>query len=130
MYDDIAVYLDVEDVVNDLGQECHVQSANQIVGFTSAHEYSDLVDHISGAMHASTITLYGVLIGCQKSVGLLVKTNDLSAVIDSHQQGTTNSGGVIIMADHPKRAIVEYSNSFSNQGYDLSQGALTWVQYA
>ena len=28
LYGDTAVYLDVEDVVNDLGQECHVQSAN------------------------------------------------------------------------------------------------------
>lgn len=57
--------LDVEDVVNDLAQECHVQSANQMIGFTSSHEYHDLVDHINGAMHASSTTLYGVLIGCQ-----------------------------------------------------------------
>ena len=130
LYGDTAVYLDVDDVVNDLGQECHVQSANQMVGFTSAHEYCDLVDQISSAMHASTSTLYGVLIGCQKSVGLLVKTNGLCAIIDSHQHVTTNSGGVIIMANHPKNAILEYSNSLSNQGYDLSQGTLTWVQYA
>ena len=57
--------LDVEDVVNDLAQECHVQSANQMIGFNSSHEYHDLVDHINGAMHASSTTLYGVLIGCQ-----------------------------------------------------------------
>ena len=101
-----------------------------MVGFTSAHEYHDLVDHISGAMHASTTTVYVLLIDCQKSVGLLVKTNGLCAVIDSHQHVTTNSGGVIIMANHPKNAILEYSNSLSNQGYDLSQGTLTWVQYA
>ena len=83
-------------------------------------------------MHASTTTLYGVLLGYQKSVGLLVNTNGLCAVIDSHQHVTTNSGGIIIMADHPKNAILEYSNSLtcSNQGYDLSQGTLTWVQYA
>ena len=74
----------------------------------SAHEYRDLVDHISGAMRASTTTLYGILIGCQKSVGLLLKTNGLCAIIDSHQHVTTNSGGVIIMADHPKNAILEY----------------------
>ena len=107
-----------------------MQSANQMAGFTSAHEYRNLVDLISGAMHASITTLYGVLIGCQKSVELLVNTNGLCAVIDSHQHATTNSGGVIIMADHPKNAILEYSNSLSNQGYDLSQGTLTWVQYA
>ena len=81
-------------------------------------------------MHASTTALYSVLLGYQKSVGLLVKTNGLCAVIDSHQHVTTNSGGIIIMADHPKHAILEYSNSLSNQGYDLSQRTLTRVQYA
>ena len=81
-------------------------------------------------MHASTTALYGVLQGYQKSVGLLVKTNGLCAVIDSHQHVTTKSGGIIIMADHPKNAILEYSNSLSNRGYDLSQGTLMWVQYA
>ena len=48
-YVDTSVYLDVQDVVNDLGQECHVQSANQMAGFNSAHEYHALVEHISGA---------------------------------------------------------------------------------
>ena len=48
-YGDTTIYLDVQDVVNDLGQECHVQSANQMAGFTSAHEYRALVEHISGA---------------------------------------------------------------------------------
>ena len=48
-----AVYLDVEDVVNELGQDFHVQSANQLVEFTSTNEYSDLVDYISGAIHSS-----------------------------------------------------------------------------
>ena len=43
LYSDTAVYLDVEDVVNVVGTEFHVQSANQMVGFTSADEYSDLV---------------------------------------------------------------------------------------
>ena len=31
------------------------------------------------------------------------------------------------MADHLKNTILEYSNSLSNQGYDLNQGTLTWV---
>lgn len=106
-----------------------MQSANQLVGFTSANEYSDLLDHISGAMHNSTTDLYGVLIGCLKTVGLLVKTNSLCAVIDSHQHVATNSGGMIIMADNPKKAILEYSHSLRNQGYNLDQGTLTWVQY-
>ena len=43
LYSDTAVYLDVEDVVNAVGNDFHVQSANQMVGFTSASEYSDLV---------------------------------------------------------------------------------------
>ena len=47
------MYLDVEDVVNELGQDFHVRSANQLVGFTSTNEYIDLVDHISGAIHSS-----------------------------------------------------------------------------
>ena len=130
LYGDPAVYLDVEDVVNEVGQDFHVQSANQLIGFTSANEYSDLVGHISGAMHSSTTDLYGVLIGCQKSVGFLVKTNGLCAIIDSHQHVTTNSGGMIIMADHPKKAILEYSKSLASQGYNLNQGTLTWVQYS
>ena len=46
-----------------------------------------------------------------------------------------NSGGFIInhqpsTINHLKNAILEYSNSLSNQGYDLSQGILTWLQYA
>ena len=87
LYGDTVVYLDVEDVVNDLGQDFHVQSANQMVEFTSAHEYSNLVEHISDAMHSSTTgTLYGVIIGCQKTVGLLLKTNGLCAIIDSYNR--------------------------------------------
>ena len=106
LYGDTAVYLDVSYIVNDLGQEFQVRSANQIIGFASAHEYHDLVDHISGAMHVSTTIIYGVLIDCQKSVRLLVKTIGLCAIVDSHQHVITNSGGVIIMADHPKNAIL------------------------
>ena len=36
LYSDTAVYLDVEDVINAVGNDFHVQSANQMVGFTSA----------------------------------------------------------------------------------------------
>ena len=60
LYGDTAVNPVVEGVVNDLEQECHVQSVNQMVGFTSAYEYPDLVDHINGAVHASTTTLMAV----------------------------------------------------------------------
>ena len=129
LYGDTAVHLDVEDVVNEVGQDFHVQSAYQLVGFTSANEYSDLVGHISGAMHSSTTDLYGVIIGCNKSVGLLVKPNGLCAIVDSHEHVLSKGGGMIIMADHPKKAILDYAKSLSNQGYNLNQGTLTWVHY-
>lgn len=99
-----------------------MQSANQLVGFTIANDYSDLLDNISGAMHNSTTDLYGVLIGCLKTLELLVKTHGLCAVIDSHRHVATNSGGMIILADHPKKAILEYSHSLRNKGYNLDQG--------
>lgn len=51
-------------------------------------------------------------------------------IIDSHQHVTTNSSAMVIMADDPKKAILEYSSSLRNQGYDLKQGTLTWVEYA
>ena len=126
----LPINLQVNAVFSLLAQDFHLQSANQLIGFTSTNEYSDLVDHISGAIHSSATDLYGVLIGCDKSVGLLVKTNGLCSIIDSYQHVTTNSGGMIIMTDHPKKAILVYSKSLSNQGCNLNQGTLTWVHYA
>ena len=73
----IYMYLDVEDVVNAVGNDFHVQSANQMVGFSIASEYSNLVDQIIGKVHSSTVDHYGVIIGCYKSVGFLVKSNGL-----------------------------------------------------
>jgi len=101
-----------------------------MVGFTSASDYSDLVDHIIGEVHSSTVDHDGVIIGCHKSVGFLVKSNDLCAIIDRHQHAMTNNDGVIIMADNPKKAILEYAKDLSNQGYTLNEGKLTWVKYA
>ena len=94
-----------------------------------ASEYSDFLDHIIGEVHSSTVDHYGVIIGCHKSVGFLVKSNGLCAIIDSHQHVMTNSGGVIIMADNPKKVILEYAKDLSNQGYTLNLGTLIWVQY-
>ena len=94
-----------------------------------ASEYSDFLDHIIGEVHSSTVDHYGVIIGCHKSVGFLVKSNGLCAIIDSHQHAMTNSGGVIIMADNPKKVILEYAKDLRNQGYTLNQGTLIWVQY-
>jgi len=90
LYSDTVVNLDVEDVVNTVDNDFHVQSANQMVGFTSASEYSDLVDHIIGEVHSSTVDHYGAIIGCHKSVGFIVKSNGLCAIIDSHRHAVTN----------------------------------------
>ena len=56
-----AEYLDVEDVVNAIGNDFYVQSANQMVEFTTASENSDLVDQIIGEVHSSTVDHYGVI---------------------------------------------------------------------
>lgn len=50
LYGDTAVYLDVEDVVNAVGDLFSVESADQLVGFTNANEFQDLVGHISGML--------------------------------------------------------------------------------
>ena len=61
LYSDTAEYLDVEDVVNAIGNDFYVQSANQMVGFTTASENSDLVDQIIGEVHSSNVDHYGVI---------------------------------------------------------------------
>ena len=106
-----------------------MQSPNQIVGFTSASDYGGLVDHIIGEVHSSTVDHYGAIIGCHESVRFLVKSNGLCAIIESHQHAMTNSGKVTIMADNPKKAILEYAKDLTSQRYTLNQGTLTWVQY-
>ena len=88
------------------------------------------MDHIIGEVHSSNVDHYGVIIGCNKSIGFLVKSNGLCAIIDSHQHAMTNISGVIVMADNPKKAIFEYAKDLSNQGYTLNKGTLTLVQYA
>ena len=41
------VILDMEDVLNAVGDLFSVESANQIFTFTNASEFQDLVDHIN-----------------------------------------------------------------------------------
>ena len=48
----------------------------------------------------------------------------MCAIVESYQYAMTNSGGVIIMPDNPKKAL-DYA-----KGCTRDQGTLTWVQYA
>ena len=80
LYGDTAVYLDVEDVVQSVGTEFNVESVSALFGFTNANDYADLAAHLSNAQQP----LYAVLIGCEKSVGILVQVNGLCALIDSY----------------------------------------------
>lgn len=130
LYGDTAVYLDVEDVVNAVGDLFSVESADQLVGFTNANEFQDLVGHISGVIHSSNADHYGVIISCNMTVGIFVKSNGLCAIIDSHQHVNSNGGAMIIMASNPKEAILEYADCvMRNQNHTLNNGTLTWVQY-
>ena len=91
VYSDTAVYLDV-DVVQSVDTECNVQSVSAIFGFTDANDFADLAAHISNVQQPS----YGVLIGCGKSVEILVQTKSLCTLIDSHIR--TSSGAKILPA--------------------------------
>ena len=64
MYCDTAVYLDVEDVVNAVGDLFSVESADQLIGITNANEFQDLIDHINGVIQSTTSDHYGVIIAC------------------------------------------------------------------
>ena len=80
LYSNTAVYLDVEDVVNAVGDLFNVESADRMFAFTNANEFQDLVDHISGVIHASHSDNYGVMISQNMTVGVLVKSNGLCAI--------------------------------------------------
>ena len=77
LYCDTAVYLDVEDVVNAVGDLFSVESADQLIGFTNANEFQDLVDHINGVIQSTTSDHYGVIIACDMTVEFLVKSNGI-----------------------------------------------------
>ena len=64
------------------------------------------------------------------TVGVLVKSNGLCAIIDSHQHVNSSGGGMIIIANNPKKAIIEYANCLlKNQNLTLDVGTLNWVIY-
>ena len=130
LYCDAAVYLDVEDVVDAVGDIFGIESADQLIGFTNANDFSDLVNHISGIIHSSSVDHYSVIISDDRSVGFFVKKNGLCAIIDSHQHVNSSGGGMIIMASNPQTAILEYSQILNTHIASLNLGTLTWVQYS
>ena len=111
LYSNTAGYLDVEDVLNAVHALFSVESANQIFAFTNASEFKDLVDHINGVIQASHTDNYGVMISQNMTVRVLVKSNGLCAITDSHQHVNSSGCGMIIIAHNPKKGIIEYSNS-------------------
>ena len=58
LYSSTAVYRDVEDV-NAVGDLFSVESADQIIAFTNANEFQDLVDHINAVIQVSHTDNYG-----------------------------------------------------------------------
>lgn len=102
-----------------------VESADQIFVFTNANEFQDLVDYIKGVIQVSHTDNYGVMISQSMTVGVLVKSNGLCAIIDSHQHLNSNGGGKIIMANDSKKAIIEYASCLlKNQNLTLDLGTL------
>lgn len=125
LYSNTPVYLDVEDVVNTVGDLFSVESADQIFVFTNANEFQDLVDYIKGVIQVSHTDNYGVMISQSMTVGVLVKSNGLCAIIDSHQHLNSNGGGKIIVANDSKKAIIEYASCLlKNQNLTLDLGTL------
>ena len=129
LYSNTAVFLDVDDVVNAIGNELNVQSANQLFGFSNANNYSDLVDHINHCISSRSEDHYGVIIGCDKSVGLYFKCSGMSAVIDSHVHTSSNAGAFVIMGDSPRTVIDHYVHILARDNQVLNVGTLTWVKY-
>ena len=129
LYCDTAVFLEVEDVVNAVGDLFSIESADQLMGFTNANDFSELVNHICEVIESSSADHYGVIIAADKSVGFFVKSNGLCGIIDSHQHVNSNGGGMIIMANNPRTAIVEYSNVLNSHNGTLNMGTLNWAQY-
>ena len=127
IYADTAVFLDVEDVVNDAATECCIQSISPLYGFIDADQFSELIDHVSQSL---TRDRYGVIIGCNRSVGIFVKQNGTCALIDSHQNIGNNSGAVIAIASAFKYAILEYARMLKDVHPVLQFiGTLTWLEY-
>ena len=74
LYNNTAVYLDVEDIVNAVVDLFSVESADQIFASTNANEFQDLVDHINGVIQVSHTDHYSVMISQNMTVGVFVKS--------------------------------------------------------
>ena len=81
LYNDTAVYLDVEDVVNVVGDLFNVESADRIFAFTNANELQDLVDHINGVIQATHTDNYGVMISQNMTVGFWSRAMAFAALL-------------------------------------------------
>ena len=90
----------------------------------SQNNFADLVLHVTNVQQAS----YGCLIGCEKSVGILVQSNGLCALIGSHVHN--DKGAIIMMADSASTLINAYSLMLLEQNLVLKIGTLTWVHYS
>ena len=66
-----------------VSNDFHVQSANQMVGFTSASEYSDLVDHIIGEVHSSTVDHYGIIVQSANQMVGFTSASEYSDLVDT-----------------------------------------------
>lgn len=122
LYGDTAVYLDV-DVTQSQGTDCNIQSISATAGFSKANDFADLATHVGNVQQPS----YGVLIGCEKSVGIFVQTNGLHALINNHVHN--NNGAILMMADTPSRLIGAYSRMLLGQNLILNLSTFMWVQY-
>lgn len=96
--------MDIEDVVQSVGTECHGQSVSQAVNFTKQNDFATLKANIDNMQKPC----YGVLIGCGRSVDMLFKDNGLSTLADSHVHGNRNSGAMIFIANSPHKLISAY----------------------
>ena len=63
--------------------------------FTDADNYQELIHYVQ---RSSASDRFGVLIGCNKSVGIYVKQKGLCALIDSHR-ASEKVGAVISISD-------------------------------
>ena len=97
----------------------NIQSVCGGFGFTNANNFADLVLHVSDVQQV----FYGCLTGCEKSVGILVQSNGLCALIDSHIHN--HKGAIIMMADSASTLINAYSLMLFEQNVILNIGTST-----
>ena len=93
LYGDTSIYLYVDDVVNSFGNDCNIQSRDQVFYFSNVNGYSSLKDYVQ----STSANKYGVLVGCGKSVGIHTIKNGPCALFDSHRS-SVSSGAIVTVA--------------------------------